>query len=201
MFTTFVLIYAILLVSASTAPPALNITNEACQNGGLWTEWFSMYNSENSANHDPQNTDNIVKNVANASCSAIIEVYMEQIQGQANSGFMSAAIASQTAVGDFLSSYVEVLSQIDFRLRFCCLGGFPGMTPRPSTSPTEEIHSTVIPSTTDNPTMHQATMPFSTMPAGNGSCGKQQIAPRPSLTPRIFGGTDAIAHSWPWVSH
>jgi hypothetical protein len=32
-------------------------------------------------------------------------------------------------------------------------------------------------------------------------CGKQEITPRARLTTRIFGGTDAIPYSWPWVSN
>ena len=35
-------------------------------------------------------------------------------------------------------------------------------------------------------------------PLESNSCGQQQI--QPTFTRRIFGGANAIPHSWPWVS-
>ena len=61
----------------------------------------------------------------------------------------------------------------DFRIRYCCpKGSF--VAPTISTTTPRPLDST--------------------------TCGKQTIAPRSKSISRIFGGTNAIPNSWPWVS-
>ncbi|CAF2390343.1 unnamed protein product [Rotaria sp. Silwood2] len=71
-----------------------------------------------------------------------------------------------------LSFYSFAPGGVDFQVRYCCpIGSFVGTT-----------------TTTTTP-----------LPLDNTSCGKQKIAPRSSISNRIFGGTDAIPNSWPWM--
>ena len=74
----------------------------------------------------------------------------------------------------FLISYKSLAPLgVDFRVRYCCSNG--SFTP-----------PTVL-----------AVVPLS---LDSSTCGKQAIAPRAKAISRIYGGTDAIANSWPWVS-
>ena len=207
MFTPFVLIYTFLLISAvrcstDPEPTVLNITDEVCLDSGFWTDWFSMYNAESDNPPDAESTYNTLMNIANASCSAIAGIQVQQIVQQMTAGRMSRSSSNLDVVSVFLSVYAEALSKIDFRLRLCCSDGFTGM----STTSDESVTETTT-ATTDNPaTLIETTSSRTTtseptlVSLDNVICGKQQIDPRPSLTSRIFGGTDAIANSWPWVS-
>ncbi|CAF0967897.1 unnamed protein product [Rotaria sordida] len=78
-----------------------------------------------------------------------------------------------SAIVYLLSFYSSSPGGVDFQVRYCCpINSFVGTT-----------------TTTTTPS-----------PLDNLTCGKQQITPRSSTSSRIFGGTDAIPNSWPWVS-
>ena len=70
-----------------------------------------------------------------------------------------------------IAAFISRTPGVDFQVRFCCVN-------------TDFITTTTpVPRPIDNPT-----------------CGRTQI--QPSLNrPRIFGGSTAVPHSWPWVNH
>ncbi|UJR10760.1 hypothetical protein I4U23_014948 [Adineta vaga] len=73
----------------------------------------------------------------------------------------------------FLLSYKSVAPLgVDFRVRYCCLVG------------------SIVP---------PLTVTTTPSPLTSSTCGKQSIAPRAKTISRIFGGTNAIANSWPWM--
>jgi hypothetical protein len=80
--------------------------------------------------------------------------------------------AQATDIVAFVSFYSTEPVGVDFQVRYCCSK--------------ETIIETITTTTTP-------------MPLDNLTCGKQEIPPRSQLTARIFGGTSAIANSWPWV--
>lgn len=207
MFTPFVLIYTFLLISAvrcstDPAPTVLNITDEVCLDSGFWTDWFSMYNAQSGNPPDAESTYNTLMDIANASCSTIAAFQLQQIVEEMSGGNMPRSLSNLDVISVFLSAYAEALSQINFRLRFCCSDGFTGMSTTSDEPGTEQTTAATHDSTIlDETTSSRTTTGESTlMSLDDVICGKQQIDPRPSLTSRIFGGTDAIANSWPWVS-
>jgi hypothetical protein len=213
MFTPFVFIYTFFLPSAvrstiNPEPSVLNITDEACLIGGFWTEWFSMYNAQSDSPPDAQSTYNILMDIANASCSTTIGgMDIQQIQEEMGTKRMARSASNLDVIGVFLQSLAKALSQIDFRLRFCCLAGFTGMDTTSDQPETGDTEDPIVPTVTDDlTTLYETTSSSTTstdatlMSLDNAICGRQEIAPRPSLTSRIFGGMDAIANSWPWVS-
>ena len=91
MFAPFVLVYTFLLISAvrcstNPEPTVLNITDEVCLDSGFWTDWFSMYNAKSGNPPDAESTYNTLMNIANASCSAIAGIQVQQIVQQMNAG-------------------------------------------------------------------------------------------------------------------
>ena len=167
---------------------------------GLWTIWIDVYNSNRTTGDNVGETYNILYNTAKQICSSPLMLQIDQPQQhiQKRSVFEDAIFSA------FLSYYASLLKDKDFRFRFCCATDSYATTESVEleTDATMEWTDETWTDTITETWMETTTETAATMlTAPDGAiCGKQAIAPRPSLTSRIFGGTDAIAHSWPWVN-
>jgi hypothetical protein len=79
--------------------------------------------------------------------------------------------ASWKTTNGIVSAFLSQTAGVDFQVRFCCATG-----------------------------NFTATTTAAPPPVDSKTCGRAKIEPSISFM-RIFGGSRAVPHSWPWVSH
>lgn len=165
-------------VEASTNS-ASSMTNDTCYTSGLWTIWFSV--------NATQNAYSTLVQIANATCQSSLGAEFGIYETRSAD---TNTVQTLSAWTELLAALARVSSQLngrDFTVRFCCVvNSSNSKTTGTSSKTTTKITTTVATN--------------SILKSLDGStCGKQSIPPRSSLTSRIFGGTDAVANSWPWM--
>ncbi|CAF3467005.1 unnamed protein product [Rotaria sp. Silwood2] len=133
--------------------------------------WFNVGHPNSSTSTDMEDMNIILAQNPTSMCPVPFSIEAQSVNTRISS-YSVQWIWSQPNNTLYLLSFQSVAPVgVDFRVRYCCPAG-----------------SFVTPITTTTP------MPFDSI-----TCGKQAIAPRLNLMNRIFGGTDAIPNSWPWM--
>ncbi|CAF1606265.1 unnamed protein product [Adineta ricciae] len=168
--------------TSSTTPPAVSgflpcsLIYSASTNGVLcpssysWTTWFNVGKPSNATTGDTEDMSLILAQYPNSMCGVPYAVHAEGIN-PTDTTCTGNLVQSRPNSTLYLLSFQAIQPVgVDFRIRYCCpVGSF--VAP-PTTTPS---------------------------PLENNSCGKQEIAPRGKSISRIYGGTDAIQNSWPWM--
>lgn len=149
-----------------------NFTEGTCTGNRGWTMWFNVGKPKDSTSGDTENMSIILSQYPKALCRVPVSIQAQSLNYR--TGDLSAQWKWQQPNATlYLLSFVSTApGGVDFQVRYCC-----------------PVNSFLAATTT-------TTTP---LPLDSSTCGKQQIAPRSSLSTRIFGGTDAIPNSWPWM--
>ena len=194
----------VLIVADDDASPTSLMTEEFCaDDDGVWTVWTYVHNSNRTTGDGAAETYKTLTDVANKTCFPPITLQIEQ-RFQAKSGDSSF---EESFFGSLFSYYSSLLKDTDFRFRYCCAINDDYYD---DDYPTESMETnTAYPTGSDGwndyddepgVTDETTTIPPALVAPDGATCGKQAIAPSSGLSSRIFGGTDAVPHSWPWVS-
>ena len=166
-----------------------SMTSDTCYTTGLWTIWFNI-----TATRNPYP---VLVQIANATCQSplALEIDYDPYQSKSTNAGSSSTSSAWSELLDLLQRASQALSGRNFAVRFCCVVSSSNSS---KTTTTRTTTKTTTTRTTKSTTKTVASNV--TLTSLDGSvCGKQSITPSPGLTARIFGGTDAVAHSWPWV--
>jgi hypothetical protein len=176
MLISLVFIGTILLYDAQGAINLFypsNITEESCSGNRGWTMWFNVGKPKNATSGDSEDMSIILAQNPKTLCRIPSGIQAQSINYRTGGWSIQWQWKQPDITLYLLSFYSFAPGGVDFQVRYCCpIGSFAGTT-----------------TTTTTP-----------LPLDSNTCGKQQIAPRSNTLSRIFGGTDAIANSWPWVS-
>jgi hypothetical protein len=153
-------------------PPSFTEAN--CSGNRSWTIWFNLGKPYNSTTGDSENTALIISQNPKTTCGVPSGIHAQSINYRTGTWKYGWQWAQATDIAAFVSFYSTEPGGLDFQVRYCC--------------PKEMLSETTTTTTT------------TPKPLDNLTCGKQKILPRSNLSARIFGGTSAIANSWPWVS-
>jgi hypothetical protein len=143
-----------------------------CSGTRSWTIWFNVGKPNSSAMGDSEDTALILSQNPKTMCGAPSSIHAQSINYRTGTWRYGWRWAQATDIVAFVSFYSTEPVGVDFQVRYCCSK--------------ETIIETITTTTTP-------------IPLDNLTCGKQEIPPRSQLPARIFGGTSAIANSWPWV--
>ncbi|CAF1459338.1 unnamed protein product [Adineta ricciae] len=149
-----------------------DLTQPVCPSGYSWTMWFNEGKPANASAGDLEDMTVILARNPTTLCRLPYSCQAQSINSPTTqpSGQWLLSRPDSTL---FLISYKSLAPLgVDFRVRYCCSNG--SFTP---------------------PTV-PAVVP---LPLDSSTCGKQAITPRAKAISRIYGGTDAIANSWPWM--
>ena len=150
-----------------------NVTEESCSGNRDWTMWFNVGKPKNATSGDSEDMSIILAQYPKMLCRIPSAIQAQSVNYRIGGWSIQWQWKKPNATLYLLSFYSFVPGGVDFQVRYCCAtGSFVGTT-----------------TTTTTP-----------LPLDNKSCGKQEIVPRSNTLSRIFGGTDAVANSWPWVS-
>ncbi len=205
MSASFVLFYIFILVRSSQSDnnnsPSSRITSVTCLKIGLWTIWFNVNNTNNASIDNNRNAYLTLIQIANNTCTTPIYAQIQLLTGSRGTRRIRKSLSEAGDFNAFISLFPSLLNGLNFRIRFCCdIALFVS-----TTTTTPEMTTTVINPTSDSVstiTVTDTTVSTVLLISPDGAiCGKQEITPRARLTTRIFGGTDAIPYSWPWVSN
>ena len=175
---TIIIIFCTLLNNVNSA---LNLfypsffTEANCSGNRLWTIWFNTGKPNTSTIGDNEDTALILSQNPKTMCGIPSGIHAQSINYRSGTWKYGWRWAQATNIVAFVSFYSIEPIGVDFQVRYCC--------------PKETIIETTTTTTT------------TPIPLDNLTCGKQEIRPQSKLSARIFGGTNTIAHSWPWVSH
>ncbi|CAF1264609.1 unnamed protein product [Adineta ricciae] len=161
-------------------PPPINLfyssdlTQPVCPSGYSWTMWFNEGKPANASAGNLEDMTVILARNPTTLCRLPYSCQAQSINSPTTqpSGQWLLSRPDSTL---FLISYKSLAPlSVDFRVRYCCSNS----SFSPPTVPA------VIP-----------------LPLDSSTCGKQAITPRAKAISRIYGGTDAIANSWPRVNY
>jgi hypothetical protein len=150
-----------------------SFTDANCSANQSWTIWFNIGKPNGSITGDKEDTALILSQNPKTMCIAPTGIHAQSINYRNGIWIYGWRWAQTTDIVAFVSFYSTKPANVDFQVRYCCL--------------TETIIGPITITTTP-------------MPLDNLTCGQQEITPRSHITSRIFGGTNVIANSWPWVS-
>ena len=183
---------------AADTNSASSMTSDTCYTTGLWTIWFNI-----TATRNPYP---VLVQIANATCQSplALKIDYDPYQSKSANAGSSSTSSAWSELLDLLQRASQALSGRNFAVRFCCVVSSSNSSKTTTTRTTTKTTTTrTTTKTTTTRTTKSTTKTVAsnvTLTSLDGSvCGKQSITPSPDLTARIFGGTDAIAHSWPWV--
>jgi hypothetical protein len=171
-----------------------NTSDETCFGTGMWTIWFEIYKNHSSKYVNGAHEYDALVEIANATCVEPIGIQIEQILNNLKTRTMKKSSTKMIDFYEFITFYAPILSRIDFRIRLCCSINASEL----NTSTSMNTYTTVKSSTIN--TSDSSSMSTFLMSNDGVKCGTQVITPKSNLVSRIAGGTNAIPHSWPWVS-
>lgn len=150
-----------------------NVTEESCSRNRDWTMWFNVGKPKNATSGDSEDMSIILAQNPKMLCRIPLAIQAQSINYRTGGWSIQWQWKQPNVTLYLLSFYSFAPGGVDFQVRYCCpIGSFVGTT-----------------TTTTTPLL-----------LDSNTCGKQEIVPRSKTLSRIFGGTDATANSWPWVS-
>lgn len=189
----FVLSFCLIASNAQANNPSL--TDESCYTTGLWTIWFSVNGSQSTSNGNDNIIYTTLVRLANESCQSPLAAQFGVNEFKSANENTPGTFSAWTELLVVLARMANLLDGRDFSVRYCCKAD--SSNNKTTTTTTTSVTSSKTTTTRARTTTIASNVSLTSL---DGSvCGKQAITPKSRLTSRIFGGSDATAHSWPWM--